>query len=411
MDKSLKGKNIGGFDKDKPLEINVLNSELTIAKERRAFLTYPAEGLADCTLEELEDGICFYFDTDGSGLTPSKDVFKKPIEQQYRFLINCAALERLYAEYVFSLSTDNLLVDINLAPKVLLRDAKLNGGNTYGESNENGTADGNSNNNGNNGFLLKYKALIGSFLISKYSYADFEKGGSDLYKKDKLMLELSKMESVAEIKERLLKEYQKTTDKIAQTRHSVSKRSVLFSRIAIPFLTAAFLTAGFFAGLAYFYEMPFTTQVVAANEAYVAGNHLGAQRALADFPVERLSRETKHILSRSYVSTEPISPAQRDTILASLTLITDTSIFDYWIHLGRLDFYEAIDIAQRFGDTELLLFAFIKQEAIVRADPIMPGAEKVELLNYLERRIDELQRTRENAADAMANDENDNETD
>ena len=385
MDKPTKDKHIGGFDKDKPFEINVLNSELSIAKERRAFLTYPTEGLADCTLQELEDGICLSFDVDGLGLAHSKGVFKKPLEHQYRFLINCAALEKLYVEYAFSLSTDNLMVDINLAPKVLFRDAN--------------TMDGTD-------FLPKYKALIGSFLISKYSYEDFDKGGSDLYKKDKLMLELSKMDSIAEIKERLHTEYQKTVDKIAQTRRTVLKRNVMFSRIAIPFLVVAFLAAGFFAGLAYFYEMPFATQVVSANEAYVAGNHLDVQRALSDFSVDRLSHETKHILSRSYVSTEPISPTQRDTILASLTLITDTAIFDYWINLGRLDFEEAIDIAQRFGDTELLLFAFIKQEAIVRADPIMPGAEKVELLNYLERRIEELQRTRENAADAMVDENN-----
>ena len=376
---------------DKNLQISVRNSELKITKEKRAFLTYPSEGLASCSLEELEDGISLCFETEG--LEESKEVFSKSREQKLRFLINCADLEKLYDEYDFSLSTDNLLVDINLCPRVLLRDARNDNGTDNGSDNEGGT---------NQRFLKKYKALIGSFLIRKYEYEDFEKGGEGLYKKDKLMLELSKMESSKEIKARLIKEYHKTVDKITQTKRLVPKRNAIISRIAIPILTLSLLTASFFAGMALLYDIPYRNQVIIANEAYIAGNPLEVQRALAGFPVQSLTHETKHILSRSYVATEPLSDAQRTNILMGLTLITDTSIFDYWIHLGRLEFYEAIDIAQRFGDSELLLFAYLRQEAIVRADPHMPGSEKVALLSYIENRITALQRDREIAEGLMA---------
>jgi len=88
-----------------------------------------------------------------------------------------------------------------------------------------------------------------------------------------------------------------------------------------------------------------------------------------------------------------------------------SSIFDYWIHLGRLEFYEAIDIAQRFGDNELLLFAFLRQEAIVRADPHMPGSEKVTLLSYIESRITALQRDRDAAEELMDDNDDVNEID
>jgi len=119
------------------------------------------------------------------------------------------------------------------------------------------------------------------------------------------------------------------------------------------------------------------------------------QQALSEITIDNLSHETRHILSRAFVATEPISIAQRDNILMGLTLMTDTTIFDYWIHIGRLDFYEAIDIAQRFGDNELLLFAYLRYEAVVIADPLMPGGEKVTLLAYIERQIDALQRERD----------------
>jgi len=410
---------------DKTLQFTVRNSDLKITKEKRAFLTYPADGLANCSLEELEDGISLTFETEGLG--QSKEVRSKAKEQKLRFLINCADLEILYEEYDFSLSTDNLLVDINLRPQVLLRDVKnsragsgVGNGAASGinKASNNGTGskvdDGAGNDNGNtNGagstniniqrFLPKYMALIGSFLLRKYDYEDFEKGGADLCKKDKLLLELSKLESTADIKLRLIKEYHKTVNKIEQTKHLVPKRNAIIARIAIPILTLSLIATGFFAGMALLFDIPYRNQVILANEAYIAGNPLDVQRALSEFPVQNLTHETKHILSRSYVATEPLSDAQRVNLLMGLTLITDTSIFDYWIHLGRLEFYEAIDIAQRFGDSELLLFAFLRQEAIVRADPHMPGSEKVALLSYIENRIDALQRNRENAEEFMAN--------
>jgi len=381
---------------DKTLQITVRNSEIKITKEKRAFLTYPADGLADCILEELEDGITLFFDTEG--LEQSEDILSKSREQELRFLINCADLEKLYDEYDFSLSTDNLLMDINLRPQVLLRDIR-NG--------RAGNGSGSGNNGGGNGsvnsqrFLPRYMALIGSLLLRRYKYEDFEKGGQSLYKKDKLALELSKMECAKDIKNRLINEYNKVITKTAQTKRLVPKRNAIIARIAIPILTLLFLAAGFFASMSLLFDIPYRNQVIMANEAYIAGNPLEVQRALAGFPAQNLSHETKHILSRSYVATEPLSDAQRANILMGLTLITDTSIFDYWIHLGRLEFYEAIDIALRFGDSELLLFAYLRQEAIVRADPHMPGSEKVALLSYIENRITALQRDREVAEELM----------
>ena len=390
---------------DKILQISVRNSGLKITKEKRAFLTYPADGLAACTLEELEDGISLFFNTEG--LEQSEKIRSKSREQQLRFLINCANLESLYDEYDFSMSTDNLLVDINLRPQVLLRDIKSGRAGT-GMGDGAGSVGGNGENNGIsirniNGqrFLPKYMALIGSFLLRKYKYEDFEKGGDSLYKKDKLTLELSEMKCTEDVKNRLIKEYHKTVNKIAQTKHLVPKRNAIISRIAIPVLTLSLLAASFFAAMALLYDIPYRNSVIMANEAYIAGSHLDVQRALAGFHVQDLSHETKHILSRSYVATEPLSDAQRTNILMGLALITDTSIFDYWIHLGRLEFDDAIDIAQRFGDNELLLFAYIRQEAVVRADPHMSGSEKVTALSYIEDRINALLRDRESAEELI----------
>ena len=376
---------------DNVLKISVKNSELSIPKDKRPFLTYPAEGLAACSLEELEDGVNFIFDI--VNLIPSREVLSKSKEQQLRFLINCSDLEKLCAEYDFSLSADNLLADINLRPQVLLRDTvKSNAGNTAKDNNQT--------------FLTKYKALIGSFLLSKYKYEDFMKGGESLFEKNKLLLEISKINNAAEIKKYLMQEYFEIIRDVQQNHTLTPKRNALIFRVLIPSLAVLLLAASFFAAMAYLNQIPFRDSIITANEAYIAGSPMEVQRALAGYSVEQLSHETRLILSRSYVATEPLNDVQRSNILMGLALITDGSIFDYWIHLGRLEFYDAIDIALRFGDSELLLFAYIRQEAFVRADPNIPGSEKVVQLSYLEGRIAALQRERGDAEGLMLNSSN-----
>jgi uncharacterized membrane protein YukC len=73
-------------------------------------------------------------------------------------------------------------------------------------------------------------------------------------------------------------------------------------------------------------------------------------------------------------------------------------IFDYWIHLGRLEFEQSVDIARRLGDDELLLFAYLKQEVFVRQNINLPGEERTALLAYLVNAIDTLNNARDEAA-------------
>lgn len=362
------------------LQKNVRNSEITIPKEKREFLTYPATGLMPCTLETTEDSVNFIFDT--TNLAPANTILKKQKWDKLRFLINCAGLESLSTEYDFSLSMDNLLIDINLIPSILIRDAK-----------KPESAD----------FKQCYMALIGSVLRPRYKYDDYLKGGQNNYKKSKLLAELAALDTTGAIKNRLLAEYQRLVSEVHATKKLVLKKNALAARIVIPVLVIALAAVTFFGARMFFFDIPYRNDVIAANTAYINGNFLRVQQALRGYDVSDLSVDTRFFLSRAYVSTEAISESQRETILVGLAQRTDPIIFDFWILLGRLHFAEAIDIAQRLGDDEWLLFAYIKQEAFVRQDITIPGAERTALLSYLVNNIDRLNRERDEAVAAMSN--------
>lgn len=357
------------------LQRNVRNSEMAVAKDKRAFLTYPAGGLVPCKLEETEESVNFVFDTEG--MEAAEKIVDKPKWEQLRFLVNCADLDSLNLEYDFSLSLDNLLTDINLMPQILIRDAKRHG-----------TPD----------FLDRYKALVGSILQGKYKYEDYLNGGQDLYTKDEFLSGLVELESVEAVKKQLFAEYQLLIQEMNETLKLVPKRKVLISKIAIPVLAVALLGVSIFGGIMLFRDIPFRNSVITANTAYIHGDHISVQTSLRSYDITALSSDIKYILARSYVSTEALADTQRENILLGLTRMTDTILFDYWILLGRLEFIEAIDIAQRLGDDELLLFAYLKYEVFVRQDMTRPGEERMALLSYIEQHITRLNRARDEAA-------------
>jgi len=346
----------------------IKNSELNTPKEKRRFLTYPSAGLCPCRLEETEDGVNLHFET--IGLMPATELKNKSKAEKLRFLIHVAEIEILHREYTFSLAPDNLMVDKSLRAYVLKRDSNC-GGDT---------------------FFDKYVALIGQIIKSKYSYDDYLNGGKDLFgKKQKFIVELAALESVAQIKERLEEEYDETISETNKTKKTVSKRNVIFSRIFIPLLAVLLLAASFFAVRAIFFEIPYQSRIITASQAYIVGDYLAVQGALRDILPENMSHETRHILARSYVITEPLTDAQKEHILMGLTRMAEGAQFDFWIHLGRLQFDEAIDIAQRFGALDLLLWAYLKQQAFVQADITIPGYERIATLNRLAGEISRLQ--------------------
>jgi len=350
------------------------NSALHVEKNKRLFLTYPVRGLAPCTLDETEDSVHFIFDTNGTA--PAQTVFNKSKSEKLRFLINAADLNHLSHEYAYDMSTENLLTDINLMPLVLLRDA------AFANQPE---------------FLTQYKALIGSVLFPRYDYDHYINGGHDLYNKDKFLSKIAASETVADVREHLSEAYNQLLRETETTKQLVSNKSVLMSKIFIPVLAILLVAALFVGGRMFFIDIPFQNSVIAASNAYIHGDHLTVQRELRRFGIDRLSSETRYFLARSYVSTEALTHVQINNILQDLTRLSEPMMFDYWILLGRLYFREAIEIAQRIGDDQWLLFAYLKQEMFVRNDLSIAGEERIALLSYLTGHIDRLNRARAEA--------------
>ena len=141
------------------IEIKVKNIDLNIEKEIRFLLANENKHLLDCEIEETDDECIFKFDDEGLYRFESVDTLSK--EEKYRLLVNIADIDELSDEYAFCLAPSNIVYDINLIPKILVRDKRM----------------------GEPDFYIQYKALVSSVLYNKYTFEQYIGGSAKVSEK------------------------------------------------------------------------------------------------------------------------------------------------------------------------------------------------------------------------------------
>lgn len=346
------------------LKVRKKRSELKAKAKEIVFLSYHRDMLVDCIIEEQEDEIEFSFDVEG--LKHCREIGSLGNEK-YRFLANCAGLLLLYGELNFTLQPDNLMFDLNLNPAVLVRDKQE--GKTEAD------------------FLHMYKSLCGAIINPKYSYSDYEKGGTDLFGKTAELKEITVIDTIENLRNYLIQKYESLSEIERAEKTFVSKKRYSVLKIMLPVLSVLVFVIGAFALYAYIRIIPYQDTLIKADDAYYAGNYVEVQDKLENITVDQLPLSQKFILSRSYVSSESMTQQQKTTVLNGITMNTDEAVMEYWIYLGRLEFDSAIDQAQKIDDNELLLYAYIKQLTTVKDNTTISGEEKSAKIKELEEKI------------------------
>lgn len=92
----------------------------------------------------------------------------------------------------------------------------------------------------------------------------------------------------------------------------------------------------------------------------------------------------KYELAYSYIQGLEFSSEQKKVILNNVTLKSDELYLTYWIQVGRNRFEEALDIAKRINDSDLILYALTQEIKQVREDGNLSGKDRESKLNTLE---------------------------
>ena len=89
-------------------------------------------------------------------------------------------------------------------------------------------------------------------------------------------------------------------------------------------------------------------------------------------------------MAYSYIQGLEFSSEQKKVILNNVTLKSDELYLTYWIQVGRNRFEEALDIAKRINDSDLILYALTQEIKQVREDGKLSGKDRESKLNTLE---------------------------
>lgn len=132
-----------------------------------------------------------------------------------------------------------------------------------------------------------------------------------------------------------------------------------------------------------FIHNPFKEKMLEADTAFIKADYPEVISELERVQLASLPYTQKYTLAYAYIQGLDLNSEQRSVILNNVTLKSDEQYLDYWVEIGRGNSQEALDLAKRLDDSDLILYALYQQMEQVREDTTLSGADR-------EARLDEL---------------------
>lgn len=324
-----------------------------------------------CTYEEDLEEVTFSYEIEG--LHPLSELKAEEKKYQYQFLINFCRLRQVEKGYKIALTADNIYYDDNYLPYIKNRDLYPTASCVAEED-----------------FLLQYKIFVGGILGKKYNVEELQESGLEPLKQEPAFAQFYEADSIEALllvlKERktaLLKKEKETTVRVGKVGYIVK------SDLAI---TATVLLVAAIGTLIYgfFYVIPRQECVIRANEAYIQLDYVNCIDSMKEIEPEDMDVSTKYILAVSYAKCESLKKEEMESIVSKLSLMSNQKELEYWIHLGRMEYATAQEMAQALSDDQLLVYAYMKELDQLESDTSINGEEKQERISTLQDKIIQL---------------------
>ena len=367
--------NLRESDIQENMEIRVQRADMeakTIYDFKR--LEHGTVAMLPMTIEEEKETLLLCFDMEG--MHSITEVQKMEKLQKLELILQVAELEKDYMRFEFQLSPENLYYDRLNRVKIKFRDITTG---LYEERKEQ--------------FLKLYQALIGYIMDGSRPYEDYLSGGKELLKDQKEVVTLLSAETLEEeisLLQTLYENYKKeeTILKIKVDKKKYKKMNIygIVSSVLLVVLFGAVVYG-------YFWHIPRQDKIVEANDAYLQKDYIRVIDSLKDFEIGQMERAQKYILATAYIQGESVdsfSTKDKEVILSKINYQSNESIFDYWIHLGRMEVKEAENLALQMSDDQLLLYAYLQELSRIEEDQEMSGEEKSSKKQDLMKKVEEL---------------------
>ena len=367
--------NLRESDIQENMEIRVQRADMeakTIYDFKR--LEHGTVAMLPMTIEEEKETLLLCFDMEG--MHSITEVQKMEKLQKLELILQVAELEKDYMRFEFQLSPENLYYDRLNRVKIKFRDITTG---LYEERKEQ--------------FLKLYQALIGYIMDGSRPYEDYLSGGKELLKDQKEVVTLLSAETLEEEISLLQTLYENYKKEETILKIKVDKKK--YKKMNIYGIVSSVLSVVLFGAVVYgyFWHIPRQDKIVEANDAYLQKDYIRVIDSLKDFEIGQMERAQKYILATAYIQGESVdsfSTKDKEVILSKINYQSNEGIFDYWIHLGRMEVKEAENLALQMSDDQLLLYAYLQELSRIEEDQEMSGEEKSSKKQDLMKKVEEL---------------------
>lgn len=159
-----------------------------------------------------------------------------------------------------------------------------------------------------------------------------------------------------------------------------------------------------YVGYSIFFLQPKQKAFAESSQFFLSKDYSQVVDTLDPYKISQMPKVVQYELATSYVVNVSLSENQRKNVRDRITLQSDPQYYEYWIHIGRGEAEEALDIARSLEDRDLIMYALLQYNKQLKADDDLSGEEKQkkiddnnEELDKLKKEMDEQKKQEQNA--------------
>lgn len=245
-------------------------------------------------------------------------------------------------------------------------------------------------------FLKQAKCYIIA-IFTEHPFSSLYEGALDVVEVPEFLDNIRKLLSVEDVRESLTAYYREKCEQESASLTIVKKSRYKLYKYASIWLST--LVVLLLIPLIYlvFIRNPFKEKMLDADTAFIKVDYSAVISELKNVDVDDLPYTQKYELAYSYIKSLDFSEDKEKVIMNNVTLKTEDLYLEYWIEIGRGNADDALDIAKRLDDSDLILYAIAQEMENVRNDDSLSGSNRESQLDDLQSEYDKYWEDRTNA--------------
>ncbi len=172
----------------------------------------------------------------------------------------------------------------------------------------------------------------------------------------------------------------------------VNKKKWKTSRYFLLGVSICLLPALLYSLYSLFFLQPKQENIVQAQENFLTNEYSEVVNSLQSYDIDDIPKVTQYQLALSYIINESLTDEQKESVRNTISLQSDPRYYEYWIHIGRGEAEQALEIARYLEDRDLLMYGILKRKEQVKADSDLESEKKQQMINELEQEFEEYER-------------------